>query len=112
CLETNRLPGRIGCTIRLRDAFGPQREKCAPRSGLRPRKCSAFGNAISENATQKVGLADEAGHIGAGWLTIYFPRAGDLFQTPGTHQCNAVGERHGLILIVSDEQESDANFAL
>ncbi len=52
------------------------------------------------------------GGVGGGGLAVDLAGTGDLLEMPGAQQGDPVGQRHGLFLVVRDENKSDSDFAL
>ena len=61
---------------------------------------------------QKVHLADEPRHKTAVRVVVNFGRAVQLFNGTLVHDGNAVGDGHGLLLVVRDEDDSQPGLAL
>jgi len=72
---------------------------CGPLQGAAP------GRAIHDFAPQQIGLADELGGVRRGGMRVDLAGRSDLLQRAITQQGNAVGERHGFFLIVSDKRK-------
>ncbi len=70
------------------------------------------GHAVSDDGAEKIGLTDEFGGVRSGGAAVNFPWSCDLFEIPSAEKRDAIGESHGFFLIVSDKDESDADFAL
>ena len=81
-------------------------DRCGPAE-IRPR-CDAVGNLDVE----KIGLAYELSSVGGGGMGVNFTRGVNLFEGAIFEEGDAIGERHGFVLIVSDKEEGDAEFAL
>ena len=56
--------------------------------------------------------ADEAGHEGAGRAVIDLLGRAELLHAPAVHHDHALRQRHGLYLIVGNEQAGDAQLAV
>ena len=61
---------------------------------------------------QKVCLANELGGVSSRGMGVDFSGSGNLFQGAVAEKRDAIRERHGFFLIMGDEQEGDADFAL
>src|SRR5258707_7257031 len=80
--------------------------RCAP---LERAPC---GNAISYLRTEEIGLADEFGGVTGGGVRVDFAGRSNLLERAVFQQGDAIGERHSFVLVVGDEEEGDAEFAL
>ena len=95
------------------NGFGAQREKRgAVRSWAGHRRAPHVAIPPSDFGAQEICLANELGGVGGGGMRINFAWRSDLFERAVAKQRDAVGEGHGFFLIVSDEEEGDAHFAL
>ena len=63
-------------------------------------------------AVQQVGHADELRDEARGRRVVQRVRRGDLLQAPVVEHADAVAHRQGLVLVVRDEDEGDAQLAL
>src|SRR6266404_3683075 len=77
-----------------------------------PLQCAAADDAIVDFTAEQIGLSDELCGVSGGGARINVARRGDLFEGAIAEERDAIGEGHGLVLIVRDEEESDADFAL
>ena len=66
------------------------------------------GDAVGDLGVKEIGLAYELGRVRRGWAGVDFARGGNLFEGAILEEGDAIGEGHGFVLIVSDEEESDA----
>jgi hypothetical protein len=73
---------------------------------------AAFDYAVFYVGAKQIGLADEFGGVTGCGVRVDFARRGNLFEAAVLQQGDAVGERHGLVLIVGYEEKGDAEFAL
>jgi len=70
-----------------------------------PLQGAAPGRAIHDFAPQPNWSADELGGVRRGGMRVDLAGRSDLLQRAITQQGNAVGERHGFFLIVSDKRK-------
>ncbi len=78
----------------------------------RPAQDAARGDAAANFAAQEICLADELRGVSGGGVRVDFARRSDLLERAIAKKRDAVGESHGFFLIVRDEKECDADFAL
>ncbi len=61
---------------------------------------------------QQICVSDELRGVGGRGTVVNFARAGDLLEFSGAQQGDAIGHDHRFFLVVRDEDEGDADFAL
>ena len=67
---------------------------------------------LCNDAFEKVRPADEIGDISAGRAVVEVARRADLDDASVTHDADAIAHRQGFLLVVGDEDERRAEFAL
>src|SRR6266404_595729 len=93
--------------------FGSKREDSGTVSQRRfPLQRAATNHAIIDFASKQIGLSNELRRIRGGGARIDFAGRRNLFEGSVAKQSDAIGESHGLVLVVRDKEESDADFAL
>ena len=93
--------------------LGPEREQGGARgSGEGKSQRAGARDSVREFGAQEIGPADESRGVRRGRPQINLARRGHLLQFARAHQGNAVGKRHGFVLIVRHEDEGDPHVAL
>src|SRR6266404_9321079 len=108
----------VGCADRgiksLLDGLRPQgKRRRAIRTIHRANANCPTGGAVATDFTaQKIRLPYEMRGVSSSGMRIDFTRRGDLLKGAIPEERDAIGERHGFVLIVRDEKKRDADFAL
>src|SRR6266852_5546198 len=84
--------------------FGSKREEGgAVGSRGFPLQRSVTNHAIADFAAKQIGLSNELGGVSGGRTRINFTGRSNLFEGAVAKQSDAIGESHGLILVVRDK---------
>ena len=99
------------------DGFGAKREDgvavgSVTRAIGGPAERAAGGDAVANFGAEEICLTDELGSVSGGGMVVDFAGGGDLFEGAVAEQGDAVGKGHGFFLVVGNEKEGDADFAL
>src|ERR1700730_4819423 len=95
------------------DGFWPKREQSGTvGSGSLPTECSAGGHGVVDVGAEQIGLAYELRRVCCGWMRVDLARSTDLLKCTIAQKGDAVGKRHGFVLVMGDEEEGDSDFAL
>src|SRR6266481_5406812 len=106
----------IGLALTVRteaNRFRPKRKESGRvRFFEGPAQGAAVCDAAADFATEQIGLPDELCGVSRHRTLIDFAGRSDLLESTIAKQGDAVGEGHGLFLVMSDKKEGDADFAL
>ena len=72
----------------------------------------AARQAIFYFGAQQVGVTDKLRGVGGRGVAVNLSRRGDLLKLSHSQQRNAIGDDHGFVLVMGDENERDPDLPL